>query len=226
MDAAEADLHLVVDPLCLTNPFTFPVGLSENAVTNCYKMLDRASDEDEEIGVEIGTLGIFNSSSVGIWKRACYAASLHWKLKAKLNWLEENATHLTSAAYQSIKRVLTTSRPKEWLFERNPIFMDVEDYASLAGERWLTGSVIDTICLQLMSEQRHHHCIFLPSLAQQWASTSDANFLTTKLEQFIVSNGTDTARWLLTPIHLSNHWGLLCFDYETKEAYFDEGLNM
>ena len=72
-------------------------------------MLDRASDEDEEIGVEIGTLGIFNSSSVGIWKRACYAASLHWKLKAKLNWLEENATHLTSAAYQSIKRVLTTS---------------------------------------------------------------------------------------------------------------------
>lgn len=118
-----------------------------------------------------------------------------------------------------------TSQSRE-LFQRDPIFRDVDDYATLTGERWLTGSVIDTICLELMSEQRHHHCIFLPSLAQHWASTSDAKFLASKLEQFVLSNCTDATRWLLTPNHLTNHWGLLCLDFVTKEAYFDEGLNM
>lgn len=71
--------------LTFTLSLTLHVRLSVNAVTNCYKILDKASDEDEEVGVEIGALGIFKSSSVRLWKRACYATSPNWKMKVELN---------------------------------------------------------------------------------------------------------------------------------------------
>ena len=151
-DVMAGDIQLVIDPSCLSNPLALDVRPSEAAIRESYKRLDAADEDAEDVGVRIGCLGTFNSCSLGIWKRACKAASLKWRVEAEIKWLDENNKYLPPEAYVSVKRVLLNAKPKQHLLS---IFIDAVDFASLIGERWLTGFIIDVICMRLVSIDAH-----------------------------------------------------------------------
>ena len=69
--------------------------------------------------------------------------------------------------------------------------------------------------------------IYLPSMTQTWASRGDFNFLRSNLKPLISGRVQNQLQWLLTPIHVNNnHWGLLCFDMVSFQAYFDDRLKV
>ena len=64
-------------------------------------------------------------------------------------------------------------------------------------------------------------------MVQTWASSGDCNFLQSKLKPFISERVQNQIHWLLTPVLVNNnHWGLLCLNMVSSQAYFDDGLKV
>lgn len=136
---------------------------------------------------------------------------------------------LTASQSEEVASLLFNSKPQEEVLRFGNIIIDVNDVSTLVGERYLTGFVIDGACLKYCEEAQASgaQSLFLPSLVQTWASSGDCNFLCSKLKPFISSRVQNQIQWLLTPILVNNnHWGLLCLNMVSSQAYFDDGLKV
>lgn len=91
----------------------------------------------------------------------------------------------------------------------------MKDITTLVGERYLTGFLINAICLKYCNEAllRASASLCLPSLTQTWASSGSLLSLNSKLKPYIYTAVCVNVQWILTPIHVNgNHWVLLCLN--------------
>lgn len=81
MQIANDNIQLVFGPERLNNPLTLTVRPSESALTEGNRRINGASredsdDEDLDIAVKFGHLGVFDCRAINIWMKASKAASI------------------------------------------------------------------------------------------------------------------------------------------------------
>ena len=224
------EIELVFNARRLSNPLVLTARPSESTVSKCHQLLCQASDGDDEpnVAIKLGNLGVFHGHSLEIWRRAFVATNLKCKVAEEEQWLS-NSHALTASQSQEVAGLLFNSKPQEEVLRFGNIIIDVNDVLTLVGERYLTGFVIDGACLKYCEEAQSNgaQSCYLPSMTQTWAISGDCNFLHSKLKPFISGKVQNQLPWLLTPVHVNNnHWGLLCLDMVSFQAYFDDGLKL
>lgn len=224
------EVELVIDARRLSNPLVLGVRPSESTIRKCQELICQATDEDDEpdVALKLGNQGVFHRHALKIWQRALLATDLKHKVTEEGQWLSKSCA-LTASQSEEVASLLFNSKPQEEVLRFGNIIIDVNDVSTLVGERYLTGFVIDGACLKYCEEAQASgaQSLFLPSLVQTWASSGDRNFLCSKLKPFISARVQNQIQWLLTPILVNNnHWGLLCLNMVSSQAYFDDGLKV
>ena len=224
------EIELVIDAKRFTNTLMLSARPSESTVTKCQQLLCQTSDEDDEtdMAIKLGDLGVFHRDSLEIWGRASLATNLKSKVSQEEQWLGKSCA-LTASQSQEVASLLSNSKPQEEVLRFGNIIIDINDVSALVGERYLTGFVIDGACLKYCEEAQANgvQFLYLPTMTQTWASRGDCNFLLSKLKPFISERVQDQLQWLHTPILVNNnHWSLLCLDMVSFQAYFDDGLKV
>ena len=60
-----------------------------------------------------------------------------------------------------------------------------------------------------------------------WALSGDCNYLYSKVVPYISGRELNQLQWLITPILINNnHWGFLCLNIVSCQAFFDDGLKV
>ena len=225
------EIELVSDARHFINPLMLGARPSESTVSKCQQLINQASNEDDEsdVAIKLGNLGVFRTHALDIWRRAFLAADLKRKVAVEERWLSNSSTALSASQSQEVSSLLFNSKPQEEVLRFGNIIIDVNDISTLAGERYLTGFIIDGACLKYCKEAQGNgaHSLYLPSMTQTWALSGDSLFLSSKLKPFISGKVQNLLQWLLTPIMVNdNHWGLLCINMTSCQAYFDDGLKV
>lgn len=77
------DIKLIVGGTRLTNPLVVGVRPSEATVSKCQQLLSQANkkdDEDPDVAVQLGNLGVFDQHSLEIWRKAVIGADVKRKI--------------------------------------------------------------------------------------------------------------------------------------------------
>ena len=205
---------------------------AESTLQKCQQLLNQASGDDDEepdVAIKLGNLGVFDKQSVEIWTKAMIAANVKRKVAEEEMWLSNNRSFLTSTQLQEVSSLLFDSRPQQEILRFGKVIVDINDLSNLVAERYLTGFLIDGVCLKYCQEAEadESNSIYLPSFMQTWDSTGNHKYLQSKLKPYVSGNHLKGLQWLLTPIHVnSNHWGPLCLNVVSCEAFFDDGLKV
>ena len=205
---------------------------SESVLSKGYRLINGANGEDSDdeeldVAVKMGDFGVFDCRALDIWTPASKGASIKCRVKEEENWLCSSGGTLTATQIQDIGALLFDSEPTQELLRIGNVFVDANDLSSLAGERYLTGFLIDAACLTYNEEamKRGLHSLYFPSFTQTWASSSNLLYLNSKLKPYISGRNLSEIRWIITPIHVNgNHWGLLCLNMARQQVFYDDGL--
>lgn len=228
----EDNIKLIVGGTRLTNPLVVGVRPCEATVSKCQQLLSQANnledDQDPDVAVQLGNLGVFDQHSLEIWRKAVIAADVKRKVTEEKRWLS-NTRVLTDSQIQEVAGLLFDSKPQQEILRFGNIIVDANDLSSLVAERYLTGFIIDGACLKYCQEAQANggQCIYLPSFTQTWAVSGNCNNLHSKVVPYISGRELNQLQWLITPIHINNnHWGLLCLNMVSCQAFFDDGLKV
>ena len=224
-------IELVKCPERLSNPLKLSFRPSESTVRKGYRLINQASgydsdDEDLDIAVKFGDLGVFDTWAMDIWIKASSAASIKARVKEEERWLQSSNGALTGTQIKEVASLLFDSEPEQEILCIHDVIVDANDLSSLAAERFVTGFVIDALCLKFC-EEAMGKSLYLPSFTQTWASCGSLPYLKSKLKPYISGRNLSEIQWLLTPIHVNgNHWGLLCINMVLREVFYDDGLKL
>ena len=231
---ADNSIQLIAGAQRLSNPLKLTVRPSESTLNKCYQLMNQASydsgdsdTEDQDISVQIGDLGAFDYRSLDIMMKASTAASVKQRVKEEESWLSQSNGILTATQIQEVGSLLFDSEPQQEILRIGDVIVDVNDLSTLAGERYLTGFLIDAACLKFSEEaiSRDSRSLYLPSFTQTWASSDNLNFLKSKIAPYVGGRDLSGIVWILTPIHVNgNHWGLLCLNMVLGQIFYDDGL--
>ena len=218
--------------LHINNPLNLTVRPSESALTEGNKLINGASgedsdDEDLDIAVKFGHLGVFDCRAIDIWMKASKAASIKRRAQEEEKWLCSSDGAVTPSQIEEIRTLLFNSEPQQEILRMGDLIVDANDLSTLVAERYLTGFVIDVACLKYSEEamSRGSLSLYLPSSTQTWASSNNLLFLKSKLQPFVSGRNLSGILWILTPIHVNgNHWGLLCLNMVQQQIFYDDGL--
>lgn len=225
------EIELVNCPERLSNPLKLSFRPSESTVRKGYRLINQASgcdsdDEDLDIAVKFGGLGVFDTWAMDIWLKASSAASIKTRVKEEERWLQSSNGALTGTQIKEVGSLLFDSEPEQEILRINDVIVDANDLSSLACERFVTGFVIDALCLKFC-EEAMGKSLYLPSFTQTWASCGSLPYVKSKLKPYISGRNLSEIQWLLTPIHVNgNHWGLLCINMVLREVFYDDGLKL
>ena len=232
---ADDKIELVYCPERLSNPLKLSFRPSEFAVRKGYRLINHASgyesdDEDLDIAVKFGDLGVFDTRAMDIWIKASSAASIKSRVKEEERWLQSSNGVLTDTQIKEVASLLFDSEPEQEILRVNDVIVDANDLSSLAAERFVTGFVIDVLCLKFCEEAimaKDSQSLYLPSFTQTWASCGSIPYLKSKLKPYVSGRNLSEVQWILTPIHVNgNHWGLLCINMVLREVFYDDGLKV
>ena len=199
------------------NPLLAKQWPSERTVEAALNLLKGSSDSL----VKIGSLGYYTIQSVKVFAKMCALASESLQLKEELRWLSQTPQ---SPETVKVREVLENSRPNDVVLQQGHSIMDVEDFSTLACERYVNSFAIDTICLTILKESKKTDIVYLPCYSQTWAKQG-AQFFNHKVSCHFESCPVDRARIIFFPVHFPRHrhWGLVCFDTTTNTVFFDDG---
>ena len=107
-----------------------------------------SDDEDFDTAVKFGDLGVFDSRALGIWMKVSKASSIKFRVQEEENWMKITSTTLTPQQINEIRALLFDSEPQEEILLIGDVMIDAEDLATLAAERYISGSLIDAACLR------------------------------------------------------------------------------
>jgi hypothetical protein len=239
---SELDLDVVQNPTRLSNPLLIAVRPSESIVRKCIEMMqplpnsvagvciNDSNDDDDDIddlGIQVGGLGVFNRCALKIWEGASQTSAIGYEVLQELRWISNSDGILTNEECSIIEKTLLDSKPCDQVLAIGDIIVDVHDLSTLVGERYLTGFIIDIACLKYKETAKHGiYNVYLPSFFQNWASAGDAEYLKNKILQYVQPEDIVRVHWVLTPIHVAGaHWGLLCINLKTSQIFYDDGLH-
>lgn len=231
---ADSNIQLVVGAQRLSNPLKLTVRPSESTLNKCYQLMNQANDdsddsdkEDQGMSVQIGDLGAFDYRGLDIMMKASTAASVKQKVKEEESWLSQSNGSLTAAQIQEVRSLLFDCEPQQEILHIGDVIVDAKDLSTLAGERYLTGFVIDAACLKFSEEaiSRGSRSLYLPTFTQTWASSGNIRYLKSKIGPYVGGRDLSDIVWVLTPVHVNgNHWGLLCLNVVLRQVFYDDGL--
>lgn len=188
------------------------------------------SDEEElDIAVRFGDLGVFDYRALEIWMKALTAASIKRKVKEEERWFCYSNGALTASQIQEVGSLLFDSKPQQEILHIHDVIVDANDLSTLVAERYLTGFMIDGACLKYSEEaiSTGSQALYLPSFTQTWASGGNLVRLKSKLKPYVCGKDLSEIHWILTPIHVNgNHWGLLCLNMVLRQVFYDDGLKL
>ena len=161
-----------------------------------------------------------------IWIKASSAAFIKARVNEEERWLQSSNGALTGTQIKEAGSLLFDSEPEQEILRINDVIVDANDLSSLAAERFLTGFVIDALCLKFC-EEAMGKSLYLPFITQTWASCGSLPYVKSKLKLYISGRTLSEIQWLLTPIHVNgNHWGLLCTNMVLREVFYDDELKL
>lgn len=225
------DIKLIIGPKRLTNPLMVGVRPCESTINKCQQLLSQANEDDDEepdVAIQLANLGVFDQHMIELWRKAVLGAAVKRKVTEEKQWLS-NTRVLTDSEIQEVESLLFDSKPQQEILRFGNIIVDANDLSSLVAERYLTGFIIDGACLKYCQEAQANgaQSIYLPSFTQTWASSGNCNYLHSKVVPYISGRELNQLQWLITPIHINdNHWGLLCLNMVSCQAFFDDGLKV
>ena len=84
------------------------------------------------------------------------------------------------------------------------VIVDANDLSTLAGDRYLTGFVIDAACLKFSEEaiSRGSISLYVPTFTQTLASSGSLHDLTSKIGPHVGGRDFSSIVWVLTPVHV------------------------
>ena len=238
----ESDLDVVYNPSRLSNPLMIAVRPPASIVKKCLEMLRDAStnvadscvlDDDDDTGeendiaIQVGGLGVFSGRSLNIWNSASQVTLINHAIKKDSQWLKDGIGILSKERCLEIENILLDSKPSDQLIALGDIIIDVSDLSTLVEERYLTGFVIDVVCLEYKEQSTHGiQTLYLPSLLQSWSSSTDSEYVKSKITNYANPKHIAEIHWVVTPMHVSRaHWGLLCPNLKSHQIYYDDGLH-
>jgi hypothetical protein len=178
-------------------------------------------------GVKIGLFGSFSSNGLAVLRKYCVIASLRQDIVAESKWLDR-IDNLSDSDKAGIGKALWHKSPTTVIFKHGAKAIDVESFSYLALERYIDNMTID-ICieqfLKLAYESGKKDTLYLPSEVWQWL-TCDNDFLYQKIESLHMKLEDQKLKQGLAPVHMTNHWGLVYVEVESKTMYFDDGLRL
>jgi len=134
---------------------------SETTVQHALKVLaSRASDsstavdsgdEDEnEVAVTIGKLGIYTRTSVRVFEKMCMLSSESAKVNAEKRWLSQPSAQDVS----KVKEILLNERPSDEVLRHGQFVIDSSGFSMLACERYVNGFTIDVVSFKLLENSK------------------------------------------------------------------------
>lgn len=224
---------VVSDPERLNNPLQLMFRPSETALRKGYQLIDQANndseseDEDHQVAVKFGELGVFDCRAIDVLISACKASLTKMRVKEEEKWLQGSNGVLTAAQIHEIASLLFGSKPEQEILRVKDVFVDANDISALVGERYLNGFLIDALCLKYSEEAilSGSTSLYLPSLTQTWVSSGSLPHLKSKLKPYLSGRNLAGIHWILSPVHVNgNHWGLLCLNMASRQVFYDDGL--
>lgn len=203
-----------------SNPLLADVRPSAHTIEHALKLLQSFPNDL----VKIGHLGCYNLGALKVFQKICELDSDALNLRQDISWLSHIPEELKTSKIQD---VLMNSRVNDVILQQGQSIMDLSDYCTLACEHYVNSFAIDTTCLAFLGEEKQSDVAYLPCYSQTWAQQG-ALFFSQKVTGYLRHCSTDAASIILTPIHIpaKRHWGLLCFDAVSRNAYFDDGLKI
>lgn len=225
------EVHLVESSSEVSDPHLVNMRPAESIVKDAMDMLTvnncRVNDDDDssETLVTVGKLGTFTLASMKIFQNMCTLQSDAVKLQQERNWLSQEKENLP--VINKIQDILENSRPHDEIFRQGFSIIDVNDFSTLACERYVNGFIIDAVCLKLLHECLPTKVVYLPTYSQTWARQG-VQYFSEKVNRFFGHCKVQDVEFILAPVHFETpkHWGLLCFECSRKTVYFDDGLRI
>ena len=144
------DIQLVIGPDRINNPLQLAVRPSESALTKGYRLINGANEQDSDdeeldVAVKMGDLGVFDCRELDIWTRASKGASIKCRVREEENWLCSSGGTLTATQIQEMGALLFDSEPTQEILRICNVFVDANELSSLAGE--MPHRLFDRCCL-------------------------------------------------------------------------------
>ncbi|KAK3696833.1 hypothetical protein QZH41_011721 [Actinostola sp. cb2023] len=171
--------------------------------------------------VMVGCCGVYSKESLRLLTKLCSVAEVCMAVRQEEDWLSMFNQQQTSG----IRDILYNCRADDEVMRDGLCIMDTHDFSTIACERYVNGFAIDTVCLETLKVSQSTSVVYLPTFCQTWAKQG-VQFFRHRVSRLCPSTNLGTAKLILTPVHDKNkqHWGLLCFNIQSKVVYYDDGL--
>ena len=178
-------------------------------------------DNDEEVAevtVRIGRLSSYTTKSLQVFQSMCQLSAEATRINEERRWLSDTP---------DVAKFLTNARPHNKVVRHGQFLVDVSDFSSQACERYVNGFSIDVLSFKELERSKPTDVIYLPSFSQIWAKQG-VEYFKHKVGSFFQHCPAENATCILTPVHFESpeHWGLLCFNVQTRTVLFDDGLKI
>ena len=210
----------------LDNPFDL-------AVRPCQSLVDKAQTlfgsekrkGSNPSGIKIPGMGQFSEKGFAILKKFCAIVDTNCKVSSEADWLAYQKCSSENVAW--LQDILWHHSPTTAILTSGKKSIDVSSFSDLVAERYIDSFVIDISIAKFIEEARESgkdDSLYFPSEVYEWLKCSKELKLvklkkeTTKLKNFC------NLKLILLPVHMPDHWGLVCIDLSSMKLYFDDGL--
>ena len=166
--------------------------------------VDSGDEDENEVAVTIGKLGIYTRTSVRVFEKMCMLSSESAKVNAEKRWLSQPSAQDVS----KVKEILLNERPSDEVLRHGQFVIDSSGFSMLACERYVNGFTIDVVSFKLLENSKPTGVIYFPSFSQTWAKQG-AEYFKHKVAPSMSQCPVEDVTCILTPVHIESpeHWG-------------------
>ena len=226
--ANTAVLHPVFGSL-LDNPFALVTRPCEAIIDNARSLFDKEKGNGTNpTGVNITGIRKFSKEGLAVLKQFCVIADTKRKVSSEANWLAhlkcspEDVRQLQEALWHHSESTVILRYEKK--------SVDVASFSDLAEERYIDSFVLDISIAKFIEEARANgkdDTLYFPTEVYEWMRSRSKEIKQAKLTKEISKlKNVLNLKQIVLPVHMPNHWGLVCVDLENMDMYFDDGLTL
>ena len=211
----------------LDNPFTIDVRPCETVVDSAQTLFDKEKTNGKNpSGVNITGIGKFSEEGLNVLKQFCVIADTNRKVSSEANWLAR--LKCSPADVKQLQEALWHHSPSTTILRHGKKSIDVASFSDLAEERYIDSFVLDISIAKFLEEARENgkdDTLYFPTEVYEWMRSGSKEFKQAKLKKEISKlKNVLNLKQILLPVHMPNHWGLVCVDLAKMNMYFDDGL--
>ncbi|KAK3734790.1 hypothetical protein QZH41_020537 [Actinostola sp. cb2023] len=219
-------LHRQLYAQCTNHDSSF----SESSIQGNVISLDDSGDPQ---GVDITSIGKFNSSGVKALEAYCKVKDMQRDYRDEMSWLTPHkgspSQVFDKKDIEKLCHIFKCSplEPMRTIASLDGINIDFKSLSTLIGERCIDNFVINYSLRKtwtLESSLRQTKVVYLPNEVIYWLQCKAVQSIEDILRRDV--QDPKCLENVVIPLYMRpSHWGILCLDFENSVVWFDEGMS-